>query len=169
MSEPAMSSTERRARIIEQIRTETGIDEAMIETLVRSFYARVRDDAIIGPIFAAHVTDWDLHLQRMCLFWSSVVLASGRYHGQPMPKHLPLPVRARHFDLWLELFRQAARDVCPPPAAHLFINRAELIAQSLEMGIAAAQGVLLDKGQRFVAAPAHATTGSDPCPLALRP
>ena len=101
MSEHTLSGTERRARIIEQIRTETGIDESMIERLVQSFYARVRDDALIGPIFAARVNDWDLHLQRMCLFWSSVALASGRYHGQPMPKHLPLPIDARHFDRWL--------------------------------------------------------------------
>lgn len=86
----------------------------------------------------------------MCLFWSSVVLASGRYHGQPMPKHLPLPIEARHFDRWLELFQQTARTVCPPPAASLFIERAGLIAQSLEMGIASAQGVLLGKGERFV-------------------
>lgn len=156
-----MSGAERRARTTDQIRTETGIDEVMIETLVHSFYARVRDDALIGPIFAARVTDWDLHLKRMCLFWSSVALASGRYHGQPMPKHLPLPIEAHHFDRWLELFRRTARDVCPPRAAHLFIDRAGLIAQSLELGIAAAKGVLLDKGQRFVTTRADTTTGSD--------
>lgn len=162
MSESAMSGAERRARITDQIRTETGIDEVMIETLVHSFYARVRDDALIGPIFAARVTDWDLHLQRMCLFWSSVALASGRYHGQPMPRHLPLPVEARHFDRWLELFRQTARDVCPPPAADLFIDRAGLIAQSLEMGIAGAHSVLLGKGERFVTTHADTTMGSGP-------
>lgn len=153
MSEHALSGTERRARIVEQIRAETGIDESMIERLVHSFYARVRDDALIGPIFAARINDWDLHLQRMCLFWSSVALASGRYHGQPMPKHLPLPVEARHFDRWLELFRQTAREVCPPAATGLFINRAELIGQSLEMGIASGHGVLLGKGERFVTTP----------------
>ncbi|MEO7206938.1 MAG: group III truncated hemoglobin [Steroidobacteraceae bacterium] len=158
MSGHVLSGTERRARIVEQIRAETGINESMIETLVHSFYARVRDDTLIGPIFAARVIDWDLHLQRMCLFWSSVALASGRYHGQPMPKHLPLPVEARHFDRWLELFRQTAREVCPPAAADLFINRAELIAQSLEMGIASSHGVLLAKGERFVTPPG-ATSG----------
>ena len=67
-----------------------------------------------------------------------------------MQKHLPLPVEARHFDHWLELFRLTARDVCPPKAAVLFIERAELIARSLEMGIASGRGVLLGKGQRLV-------------------
>jgi hemoglobin len=157
MSGDILSGTARRTRIVEQIRSETGINESMIERLVQSFYARVRDDALIGPIFAARVIDWDIHLQRMCLFWSSVALASGRYHGQPMPKHLPLPVEARHFDRWLELFRQSAREVCPPAAADLFINRAELIAQSLEMGIACGRGVLLGKGERLVWPTADAT------------
>jgi truncated hemoglobin YjbI len=42
---------------------------------------------------------------------------SGRYHGQPMEKHLPLPVDSRHFDRWLALFDETAHDVCPPAAA----------------------------------------------------
>lgn len=159
MSERTVSGSERRALIIKQIRAETGIDESMIERLVHCFYARVRDDGLIGPIFASRVSDWDLHLGRMCLFWSSVALASGRYHGQPMPKHLPLPVEARHFDRWLELFRHTARAVCPPAAADLFINRAELIAQSLEMGIASGRGVLLDKGERLTSRAPDATSG----------
>jgi hemoglobin len=154
MSHREPAGAERRTQIIDRLRSETGIDEAMIERLVHSFYARVRDDALIGPVFAARVTDWDQHLKRMCLFWSSVTLASGRYHGQPMRKHLPLPVEARHFDRWLELFRQSARAVCPRMAADLFIERAELIAQSLEMGVASANGVLLSKGQRLGNAPA---------------
>jgi hemoglobin len=82
-------------------------------------------------------------------FWSSVALMSGIYHGQPMEKHLPLPVDARHFDRWLQLFREAAREICPPTAAGHFIERAERIAQSLEMGIAMSQGVLLPKGTRL--------------------
>lgn len=161
MSASELSGTERRARIVEKIRSQTGIDEAMIETLVHSFYARVREDALIGPVFDARVTDWGLHLQRMCLFWSSVALMSGRYHGQPMQKHLPLPIEAAHFDRWLDLFRQTARATCPPAAAALFIERAQLIAQSLEMGIASFHGVLLGKGERFVAKTPNAPTGID--------
>lgn len=159
MSEHTLSSTGRRTRIIEQLRSETGIDESMIQRLVHGFYARVRDDILIGPIFTARIDDWEVHLQRMCLFWSSVALASGRYHGQPLPKHLPLPVEARHFDRWLELFRQNAFEVCPPAAAKLFIKRAELIAQSLEMGIASSQGLLLGKGERLVTRQPAAASG----------
>ena len=90
MSDRADTAQARRAAITSQM--ETGIDEAMIERLVRSFYVRVREDAILGPIFAAKIEDWEPHLQKMFAFWSSVALMSGRYHGQPMARHLPLPI-----------------------------------------------------------------------------
>ncbi|MGB6310668.1 MAG: group III truncated hemoglobin [Steroidobacteraceae bacterium] len=126
-----------------------GIDEALIERLVRGFYLRVREDSILGPIFAARIADWEPHLQRMFAFWSSVTLMSGRYQGQPLRMHLPLPVDARHFDRWLALFEATARELCPPQAADIFIDRARRIAQSLELGVAAARGVMLGKGERL--------------------
>jgi hemoglobin len=142
-------TTERRLQITAEIVERTGIDDPMIERLVRTFYGAVRTDNLIGPVFAERIADWEPHIQRMCEFWSSVALMSGRYHGQPMVKHMPLPVDGRHFDRWLELFEHTAHAVCPPVAADHFIERARRIAQSLEMGIAAGQGVLLLKGQRL--------------------
>lgn len=141
--------TERQLRASREIAERTGIDAVMIDRLVRTFYGKVRQDEVLSPVFAARISDWEPHLQRMCEFWSSVALMSGIYHGRPMEKHLPLPVDGRHFDRWLGLFRQAAREVCPPVAAAHFIERAERIAQSLEMGIAVSQGVLLMTGERL--------------------
>lgn len=148
-SEPE-SRVGRRDRLVEEIRGETGIDEAMIARLVDGFYERVRLDPLIGPVFNDRITDWGPHLAQMRLFWSSVALMSGVYHGRPMPKHLPLPVDARHFDRWLNLFEATARDLCPPVAADHFIERARRIAQSLELGIAGSHGVMLGKGQRYL-------------------
>lgn len=139
----------RRAEITAAIRASTGIDEAMIDRLVRSFYGRVRDDALLAPIFAARIADWEPHLRRMVDFWSSVALMTGAYHGQPMQRHLSLPADGRHFDRWLDLFEATARDTCPPPAANHFIERARRIAESLELGMAASRGVMLHKGQRL--------------------
>lgn len=65
MTEDASSAAARRAAITSQIQAETGIDEAMIERLVRRFYARVRDDDVLGPIFAAQIDDWEPHLRKM--------------------------------------------------------------------------------------------------------
>lgn len=128
----------------------TRIDEPMIDRLVRRFYARIRKDAILGPIFEARIADWEPHLQRMCAFWSAVALRTGRYRGEPMRVHLPLPVDSRHFDRWLELFAEAAREVCPSAAAEFFIDRARRIAASLELGIAISRGEALAPGERYV-------------------
>ncbi len=143
---------ERRIQISESVAAETGIDEAMIERLVRAFYARIREDAILGPIFASRIKDWEPHLKRMCAFWSSVVLLTGRYSGQPMRMHAPLPVDARHFDHWLGLFQETAEAVCPPEAAAHFVFRAKKIAESLELGIASSRGVMLRRGERYLPA-----------------
>lgn len=147
----------RRARAVERIRAETGIDDALIDTLVETFYGKVREDDLIGPIFAERIEDWGPHLAQMKLFWSSVALSSGLYQGRPIPKHLPLPIDARHFDRWLELFEQTAREVCNPVAADHFIVRARRIAQSLELGIANKAGVMLDQGERFIRPPSSWT------------
>ncbi len=144
-----MTPAERRERITAEIVASTGITEAMIERLVRGFYDKVRADAVLAPVFDARIRDWEPHLQQMCAFWSSVALMSGRYHGTPMVKHQPLPVDADHFDRWLELFEQTAREICPPQAAAHFVERARRIAASLELGIASGQGVMLGTGERF--------------------
>ena len=140
MRADSCKGAERRSLVVADIVERTGIDMAMIERLVRAFYGRARHDPLIGPVFEHRVADWDAHIPRMCDFWSSVALMSGRYHGQPMVAHLPLPIETPHFDRWLELFAETAREVCPPAAAALFIDRARRIADSLELGIATQKG-----------------------------
>jgi hemoglobin len=130
-------------------RERTGITDAMIARVVHTFYGKIRADAVLGPVFAAHITDWPPHLAKMCAFWSSVTLASGLYHGRPMPAHAPLAVSAAHFDRWLGLFEAAADEVCPPTAAGEFKTKARMIARSLEGGIAVYRGVLLAPGDRL--------------------
>ena len=150
-------TTEQRTQITATIVAETGIDDEMIERLVRTFYGAIRNDDLVGPVFAQRISDWEPHILRLCEFWSSVALMSGRYHGQPMKKHIRLPVDAQHFDRWLQLFERTAREVCPPAAASHFIERARRIAQSLELGIAAGHGVLLSKGERLRRPDLHST------------
>lgn len=140
---------ERRARLTQAVKDATGIDEPMIERLVRTFYGRVREDALLGPVFAAKVTDWEDHLRRLCAFWSSVTLMTGRYSGRPMPAHARLPVSAAHFDRWLALFEMTAAEVCPPKAAAMFVEKARRIAASLELGIAIQRGQTPAPGERL--------------------
>jgi len=138
-----------RERVAAEIAERTGITEAMIERLVHAFYARVRTDEMLAPVFNARIQNWEPHLAQMCAFWSSVALMTGRYHGTPMAKHMPLPVDSAHFDRWLALFEQTAHEIGPPEAEAHFVASARRIAASLELGVANANGVMLGVGERF--------------------
>jgi hemoglobin len=109
----------------------TDLDEAVLRRLVHRFYAKVRADAELGPIFASRITEWEPHLERMVAFWSSVALMTGRYHGRPVPAHAGLPVGWSHFERWLALFGETARETCSRAGAAHVIERAERIARSL--------------------------------------
>lgn len=124
-----------RPEITAALMAQTGLDEAILRDLVQRFYARVRADAVLGPIFASRIADWPRHLERMAAFWSSVALMTGRYHGTPMPAHATLPVTWAHFDRWLALFRQTADEVCSPEGAAHVNERAERIARSLHLAV----------------------------------
>lgn len=121
-----------------------GVTEAMIGDLVHGFYATVRTDPALGPIFNRIIGDqWDAHLAKLCDFWSSVMLMTGRFRGSPMVAHSKIPeIAPAHFVRWLHLFRQSAERLCPPQAAALFVAKSEMIAQSLQYGITAARGEL---------------------------
>ncbi|MFZ3033211.1 MAG: group III truncated hemoglobin [Parvibaculum sp.] len=112
-------------------------NEHEIELLVRSFYSRIRTDETLGPIFEQVIgDDWEPHLQKMFAFWSSVMLMTGRYKGQPMVAHMRLKsVKPEHFDRWLALFDETARETCDAETADAFVLRAERIANSLKLGM----------------------------------
>ncbi len=116
------------------------ITEENIARLVATFYARARADDLIGPVFAAAVTDWDHHIGKITDFWSSVMLKTGRYDGRPMRPHLLLALKGEHFDRWLVLFEATAREMFDDEVAEAFIVRARRIADSFEMGIATTRG-----------------------------
>lgn len=138
-AEPSAQIASARPEMTAAIMAETGLDEDVLRDLVHSFYAKVRRDAVLGPIFAARISDWDPHLERMVAFWSSVALMTGRYHGRPVPAHTPLPIHGAHFERWLGLFRETAREVCSPAGAAHVIERAERIARSLHIAVTEAQ------------------------------
>lgn len=113
------------------------IDDPAIGRLVRAFYARVRKDPDLGPIFEAAIgDDWDHHLERMTDFWSSVMLTSGRYSGNPMIKHVrQKAIRPAHFVRWLALFEETANALFTPDCAARFAAKAHDIARGLQMGM----------------------------------
>lgn len=110
--------------------------EAQLSLLVDRFYAKVREDEVLGPVFNGAIADWPEHLEKLSAFWSSVMLTSGRYKGNPMAAHMRLGgVTPEHFDTWLALFGETAEEVCGPELAPLFLERARTIAASLKLGM----------------------------------
>lgn len=68
------------------------ITEPAIAALVARFYGKARQDPLIGPLFNRAVADWDEHLAKLSDFWSSVMLTTGRYRGNPIAAHLKHPI-----------------------------------------------------------------------------
>ena len=113
------------------------IDEAGLERLVHAFYARVREDTELGPIFNSAIADWPEHLDKLTAFWSSVMLTSGRYKGRPVPAHLKHRDRITPelFQRWLGLWREVTAESLPPAAAAALQEKAARIAESLQAGL----------------------------------
>lgn len=112
------------------------ISEDQIANLVERFYDKVQRDPEIGPVFNAAISDWPAHIALLKNFWSTVLLTTGRYKGDPMMTHLALPIEHKHFDHWLRLFEDTAVEVLPPHLATLVVSKAHRIAANFKMGIA---------------------------------
>lgn len=121
---------------IRLVASSAAIDEAAVMSLVHAFYARIRAEATLGPIFETRLAGrWEPHLAKMVDFWSSVALGSGRCGGEPHVAHRGMGLDEATFACWLALFEETARDVCAPDAAVFFIDRAHRIADSLMIGL----------------------------------
>jgi hemoglobin len=109
--------------------------ESELATLVGRFYARVRRDPEIGPLFNVAIHDWDAHLLKLAAFWSSVVLASGRYKGNPMAAHLKFRITPAMFERWLMLWDRTVEELFEPSAARQLCAKAHRIAESLQLAL----------------------------------
>ena len=118
------------------------ITEDALGELVGRFYASVRRDPLLAPVFEPAVADWDAHLTMLQAFWSSVMLTSGRYKGRPLPAHIKHgdAMTDERFGRWLALWRETANALFEPAPAAALIEKAERIAESLQLGIAFGRG-----------------------------
>ena len=115
---------------------ETLITETEIASIVDRFYAKVRVDPEIGPVFNDAVRNWDAHLDLLKDFWSTVLLTTGRYKGNPLLAHFPLPIEERHFARWLKLFAETANEVVTVAQAAIVTRKADLIAMNMKRVLA---------------------------------
>ncbi|PSJ16632.1 group III truncated hemoglobin [Nitrosomonas supralitoralis] len=109
--------------------------EEDIAQLVQVFYAKARKDPSLGPIFEAHVIDWDAHFVQMTNFWSAQLRGTSRFRGAPMPKHIALPeLSAELFERWLQIFRQTTEELGNPNLQQHANSIASFIAGRLWQG-----------------------------------
>ncbi|QHB70922.1 group III truncated hemoglobin [Stenotrophomonas sp. 364] len=105
--------------------------EQEVTRLVHDFYARVRDEPRLAPVFTARVHDWDAHLAQLVDFWSAMLRGTRRFSGTPMPKHMAMDELDRDlFDRWLQLFRQTTAECANPPMQRLADDVATRIADT---------------------------------------
>lgn len=114
------------------------ITEPALADLVQRFYAKVRKDPELGPVFNGAVAKWDEHFVTLTKFWSSVMLTSGAYKGNPMAVHTKLAdvIKTPMFDRWLALWKETTEEVFILGHAAQLQERAERIAKSLKLGLA---------------------------------
>lgn len=114
------------------------LTEAALAVFLDAFYAKVRQDPLIGPVFAERIPDeaWPRHLATIRDFWSSVLLKTGRYKGNPFGRHLGIAgIAPPHFARWLGLFEETAAEVFIPAIAAEIVERAHRIGDSLKAGL----------------------------------
>lgn len=89
--------------ILEKMKDISNLED--IKLLVNTFYQKVRENELLGPIFESVIKDrWPEHLEKMYRFWQTVLLEDHTYFGSPFPPHAKLPVDKKHFDTWLVLW-----------------------------------------------------------------
>lgn len=112
------------------------ITPAEIDRVVADFYAAIRQHPTLGPVFAAHVTDWPAHEEKIARFWRNAILMERAYDGNPMQAHRAAGnVRPGMFAPWLDLFdRVLARNLAPETAAS-WSALAHRIGQGLRFGV----------------------------------
>jgi hemoglobin len=119
---------------VKEIETRTDVS-----LLVRSFYAKVRVDAVLGPIFNGIITDWESHLELLTDFWETQLFLKRKYHGNPILAHNEVDAKMNHtitpehFGLWLNLWYQTIDELFNGDNAFVAKNRARQMNTMLYM------------------------------------
>lgn len=107
-----------------------------IQNMVNSFYEKVRNDELLGPIFNSVIQDkWDIHLEKMYKFWQTVLLDEHTYYGSPFPPHAKLPIEKAHFDRWISLFISTVNKLFNGAKADEAVHRATNMAKMFQYKI----------------------------------
>lgn len=83
-----------------------------IKLMVNTFYQRIKQDIVLGPIFEEKIQDrWPVHLEKMYRFWQTILLEEHTYNGSPFPPHAQMAIDESHFVIWLKIFTTTVDDL----------------------------------------------------------
>lgn len=100
-----------------------------IKLMVDTFYSRIREDEVLGPIFNDKLEDrWAQHLEKMYRFWQTILHDEHTYNGAPFPPHATMPINESHFTLWVKIFSNTVNDLFEGPIAEEAKKRGALMA-----------------------------------------
>lgn len=112
-----------------------------IAQVVAAFYAAVRRDPDLGPVFAKHIPDWPSHEDKIASFWRNAILFERSYDGNPMAAHMQAGnVKPEHFNIWLGHFDATLARTLPEETAIAWSALAHRIGRGLRYGVAPAGG-----------------------------
>lgn len=75
-----------------------------IAFLVEKFYQSILKNKFLSPFFEN--INFKEHLPRMIHFWSFILHDEAGYTTNVTEKHIRLPLKKVHFEIWLELFNK---------------------------------------------------------------
>ncbi len=83
-----------------------------VRVLVHTFYDKIRQNEMLGPIFNGHITDeqWPTHLSKLTDFWESNLFGVRTFRGSPSKAHVKVDknlhhsISQDHFAQWLQLW-----------------------------------------------------------------
>ena len=83
-----------------------------ITVLVHTFYAEVRKNDLLGPIFNEHIAaaQWPAHLEKLTDFWETNLFGIPKFKGNPPRVHVEVDhkmnygVTQEHFAHWMHLW-----------------------------------------------------------------
>lgn len=118
-----------------------------ISQLVRSFYAKVQLDNVIGHFFNETIDDWEDHFEKLTDFWETNLLFVKKYKGNPMREHLAVDqqfepgINFGHFNRWLHLWTATIDELFEGELAEVAKVRAANIASVIFRKISVARAL----------------------------
>ncbi|WP_273565539.1 group III truncated hemoglobin [Maribacter halichondriae] len=112
-----------------------------VRLLVETFYGKIRQHEILGPIFNGIISDWDSHLTLLTDFWETQLFLKRKYHGNPVTVHQEVDdkmnhtITPEHFGLWLNLWFATIDELFEGETAWIAKNRAQKMSTMLFMQI----------------------------------